>query len=106
MHFRASLVAQMVNNPPAMQETWVRFLLQCRRPGKIPWRRDWQPAPILLPGKFNVQRSLVSYSPWGHKDFYFQMQFYFLSTMIGIIARGLPCHCSKKKQKVYVHIFL
>ena len=67
MHFRASLVAQMVNNPPAMQETWVRFLLQCRRPGKIPWRRDWQPAPILLPGKFNVQRSLVSYSPWGHK---------------------------------------
>ena len=23
---RASLVAQMVNNPPAMQEIWVRFL--------------------------------------------------------------------------------
>ena len=24
--FRASLVAQMVKNPPAMQETWVQFL--------------------------------------------------------------------------------
>ena len=23
---RASLVAQMVRNPPAMQETWIRFL--------------------------------------------------------------------------------
>ena len=66
--FRTSLVAQMVNNLPAMQETWVRFLLQCRRPGKFPWRRDWQPAPILLPGKFNVQRSLVSYSLRAHKE--------------------------------------
>ena len=25
---RASLVAQLVNNPPAMQETWVKFLGQ------------------------------------------------------------------------------
>ena len=25
-HLRPSLVAQMVKNPPAMQETWVRFL--------------------------------------------------------------------------------
>ena len=24
--FQASLVAQLVKNPPAMQETWVRFL--------------------------------------------------------------------------------
>ena len=26
--------------------------------GKIPWRRKWQPAPILLPGQFHGQRSL------------------------------------------------
>ena len=26
--FQASLVAQLVKNPPAMQETWVRFLDQ------------------------------------------------------------------------------
>ena len=26
--------------------------------GKIPWRREWQPTPVLLPGKFHRQRSL------------------------------------------------
>ena len=36
--------------------------------GKIPWRRKWQPTPVLLPGKFHGRRSLVGYSPWGHKE--------------------------------------
>ena len=56
----------MVKNLPAMQEMqeiygfdpWV---------GKIPWRRKWQPTPVFLPGKPHGQRSLVGYSPWGHK---------------------------------------
>ena len=34
---------------------------------KIPWRRKWQPTPVLLPGKFYGQRGLVGYSLWGHK---------------------------------------
>jgi len=34
--------------------------------GKIPWRRRWQP--LFLPGKSHGQRSLASYSPWGHKE--------------------------------------
>jgi len=49
-----------------MQETqrcrfdpWVR---------KIQWRRAWQPTPIFLPGEPHGQRSLVGYSPQGHKD--------------------------------------
>ena len=33
-----------------------------------PWRRKWQPTPVFLPGKYQGQRSLVGYSPWGHKD--------------------------------------
>ena len=33
--------------------------------GKIPWRRKWQPTPVLLPGKSHEQRSLAGYSPWG-----------------------------------------
>ena len=47
---------------------------QCRRPrfnpwvGKIPWRRKWQLIPIFLPGESHGQRSLVGYSPWGHKE--------------------------------------
>ena len=27
--------------------------------GKIPWRREWQPTPVPLPGKYQGQRSLV-----------------------------------------------
>ena len=48
--------------------------LQCRRPGfdpwvrKIPWRRKWQPTPVLLPGKSHGQRSLADYSPWDRKE--------------------------------------
>ena len=32
------------------------------------WRRNWQPTPVLLPGESQGRRSLVGYSPWGHKD--------------------------------------
>ena len=32
---------------------------------KIPWRRKWQPTPVLLPGESHGWRSLVGYSPWG-----------------------------------------
>ena len=27
-----------------------------------------QPTPVLLPGKSHGQRSMVGYSPWGHKE--------------------------------------
>ena len=35
---------------------------------KIPWRREWQPTPVFLPGEFRGQKSLTGYSPWGHKE--------------------------------------
>ena len=35
---------------------------------KILWRRKWQPTPVLLPGKSHGPRSLVGYSPLGHKE--------------------------------------
>ena len=35
--------------------------------GKIPWRAC-APASVFLPRKFHGQRSLVGYSPWGHKS--------------------------------------
>ena len=31
-------------------------------------RRKWQPTPVFMPEKLHGQRSLVGYSPWGHKD--------------------------------------
>ena len=48
--------------------------LQCRRPlfhpwvRKFPWRSEWQPTPVFLPGEFHGQRSLVGYCPWGCKE--------------------------------------
>ena len=33
-----------------------------------PWRRKWQPTPVLLPGKSHGWRSLLGFSPWGHKE--------------------------------------
>ena len=49
----------MVRNLPAVQDTWVR---------NIPWRREWQPTPVFLPGESHGQRSLAGYSPWGQKE--------------------------------------
>ena len=54
----------MVKNLLAMQETQVWSLFWVR---KIPWRKEWQPTPVFLPGEFYGQRSLVGYSPRGHK---------------------------------------
>ena len=36
--------------------------------GKIPWRREWQPTPVFLPGESYEQRSLVDYNPGRHKE--------------------------------------
>ena len=33
--------------------------------GKIPWRRTWEPAPVVLPGKSRGQRSLLGYTVHG-----------------------------------------
>ena len=35
---------------------------------RIPWRRAWQPTPVLLSGESHGQRSLVSYNPLGRKE--------------------------------------
>ena len=60
----AFLVAQMVKNQPAMQETRVQSL-------------DWEetlekgmglPTPVFLPGEFHEQRNLTGYGPWGRKE--------------------------------------
>ena len=41
-------------------ETWVRS-------PEDPLEEGMQPTPVFLPGEFHGQRSLVGYSPWGHK---------------------------------------
>ena len=52
--FGASLVAQMVKNPPAVLEIWFNPWVR-----RMPWRREWLPAPIFLPRESHGQRSLL-----------------------------------------------
>ena len=56
-------VAQMVKHLSAMRETQVQSL-----GGEDPWRRKWQPTPVLLPGKSHGWRNLVGYSLWSRKE--------------------------------------
>ena len=49
-----SLVAQTVKHLPAMQEKGIQSLGQ-----EDPWRREWLPTPVFLPGEFHEQRSLT-----------------------------------------------
>ena len=51
------MVAQMVKSLPAMQETQV-------------WSLGWedQSTAVFLSGESQEQKSLVCYSPWGHKE--------------------------------------
>ena len=59
----ASLVAQMVKNLPAMQETWVQSL-----GWEVPLEKRMATTPLFLPEESHGQRSLAGYSPWGHKE--------------------------------------
>jgi len=53
IHYRALLVAQMVKNPPAMRETWVRFLSwkdpleegMATHSSILSWRISWTEEP-------------------------------------------------------------
>ena len=56
----ASLVAQVVKNPAAMWETWVQSLVR-----KMPWRKQWLPTLVFLPGISHGQWSLAGYTIHG-----------------------------------------
>ena len=66
MYNGASQVELVVKNPPTNAaytrhgfSPWI---------GKIPWRRAWQPTPVVLPGEFHGLKSLVGYSPQGCQE--------------------------------------
>ena len=46
-----------------MRETWAQSLGR-----KVPWRKKWQPNPVLLPRKSHGWRTPVGYSPEGRKE--------------------------------------
>ena len=60
------------------------------------WRRQWQPTPVLLPGKSHGRRSLVGYSPWGleESDRTARLHFHFSLSSIGEgNGNALLCSC-------------
>ena len=74
--------------------------MQCGRPTfdawirKMPWRRKWQPTPVILPGKSHEQRSLVGRSPWGRKELHMVEWLYtllWLIILIGYWILNQPC---------------
>ena len=58
-------------------------------------RRQWQPTPVLLPGKSQGQRSLVGCSPWGPEelDMTERLHFHFSLSFTGE-GNGNPLQCS------------
>ena len=58
-------------------------------------RRQWQPTPVLLPGKPHGQRSLVGCSPWGgeESDTTERLHFHISLSCIGE-GNGNPLQCS------------
>ena len=63
---RASSMAQGVKNSPGMHETqgtWIRSLGR-----EDPLEKEMQPTPVFSLEKSHGQRSLMGYSPWGHKE--------------------------------------
>ena len=67
MYTWTSLMAQIVKNMPANAGDLgsIKTIPGLRR---FPWRKECLTTPIFLPVKFHGQRSLVGYSPWGHKE--------------------------------------
>ena len=63
-----------------------------------PWRRQWHPTPVLLPGKSHGRRSLEGCSPWGHwgLDTTVRLHFHFhalekeMATHSSVLAWRIP----------------
>ena len=58
-------------------------------------RRQWQPTPVLLPGKSHGWRSLVGCSPWGCEELDMTERFHFPFSLSCIgEGNGDPLQCS------------
>ena len=89
----AFLVAQLVKNPPALQETWVRSL-GC----EDPLEKERLPTPVSWPGEFHGP-----YSPWSCKELDTTQRLSLLghipsSGIAGSYGNFIPSFCKKWSQ--------
>ena len=97
--FWAFQVALVIKNPPANSlvgySPWGHEELN--RTERLSWRRQWQPTPVLLPGKSHGwRRSLVDCRPWGREesDTTERLHFHFSLSCIGKgNGNRLQCSC-------------
>ena len=59
----AFLVSRTVKNLPTMLETMVQSVVR-----KMPWRKEWLPIPVFLPGEFHGQRRLAGHNSQARKE--------------------------------------
>ena len=89
------LVAQLVNNPPAMRRPGFNLWA-----GKIPWRRERLPISVFLPGKFHGL-----YSPRGRKESDTTERLSF-SLCVYYICNWITLHLKLIQMCVYVYIYI
>ena len=53
---------------------------------KIPWRREWQPTPVFLPGESHGQRSLAGYNLWVANSQTWLSDYHSLKELNGILT--------------------
>ena len=93
----ASLVAQLVKNPPAMWETWVRSLGQ-----EDPLEEGKATHSSILAGESHGQRSLVAYSPGGRTESDTTERLLLLLSNIGILERKGYLHIEGYLKKEFL----
>ena len=84
-------------------QSWIYFLslrlsvldISCFLNNYLANNRQWQPTPVLLPGKSHGWRGLVGCSPWGcwESDTTERLHFHFSLSCIGE-GNGNPLQCS------------
>ena len=57
-------------------------------------RRQWQPTPVLLPGKSHGRRSLVGCSPWGRGESDMTEQLHFFTFHLPALEKEMATHSS------------
>ena len=85
----ASLVAQTVNNPPTIGETWIQSLV---------WEdlleKKMATHSSILAWKIPWRKSLVGYSPWGRKESDRTERLFtnttYVASLIAQLAKNLP----------------
>ena len=84
------------NNEKTFVLCGIKLILKFKNRYTYSRKRQWQPTPVLLPGKSHGQRSLVGSSPWDREesDTTEQLHFHFSLSCIGEgNANPLQCSC-------------